>query len=336
MPVLRTVPIVVLVGLVFNAPPTIAAQSAGLEGAAAAISEAMRQHHYDPAALADPAYRAIEARVAELATHVQTADEFVSGFNAIWRQGPFSHVRLTIARASAADTATSLDALRVGDGATLGWDGDVAVLTVKTMMGVDTVEQITRAYAEVVARDARALIIDLRANDGGAFAVRPLVGHLLDAPLDAGAFVSRQWAAQVGRAPTRTDVTGVTPWDGWSLVAFWRDVEASRVVRLQFAPTHPTFRGPVFVLIGPRTSSAAELGADALAATGRAVLVGETTAGRMLSQKPFDIPGGFQLFLPIADFYSFRVGRIEGQGVAPHVRVAAAGAMTEALVRARP
>lgn len=335
MTILRTVATVVLVGVGLSASTKTAAQPADFGAAAAAVSEAMRQHHYDPAALSDPAYRATEARVADLATRAHTRDEFVSGFNAIWRQGPFSHVRLTIASASAEDTAASLDALRVGDGATLAWEGDVAVLTVKTMMGLDTVEQITRAYIEIAARGARALIIDLRANDGGAFAVRPLVGHILDAPLDAGAFVSRQWTAEVGRAPTRADAAGVPPWEGWSLVAFWRDVEAARVVRLQFTPMNPVYRGPVFVLIGPRTASAAELGADALAASGRAVLVGERSAGRMLSQKPFDIPGGLQVFLPIADFYSFRGGRLEGTGVAPDVRVAVADAMAEALVRAR-
>ena len=33
--------------------------------------------------------------------------------------------------------------------------------------------------------------------------------------------------------------------------------------------------------------------------------------------EPFDLPDGFQLFLPTADCYSLRIGRIEGVGVAP-------------------
>ncbi|MBK7902596.1 MAG: hypothetical protein IPJ97_06240 [Proteobacteria bacterium] len=47
-------------------------------------------------------------------------------------------------------------------------------------------------------------------------------------------------------------------------------------------------------------------------ANGRAVVVGEQTAGQMLSQKPYDLTEGLQLYLPIADYVSIRAGRIEG------------------------
>jgi hypothetical protein len=36
---------------------------------------------------------------------------------------------------------------------------------------------------------AERLIIDLRRNGGGAFAVVPLIAHLIDDPIDAGLFV---------------------------------------------------------------------------------------------------------------------------------------------------
>lgn len=325
---------VMLAGCASTAEPPASAVSADYSAVAAAASEALRAHHYDPRALDDPAYRAIEARVVALAAQAQSREEFISGFNSIWREGPFSHVRLTEARASAAATAAQLDQLRVGEGARLTWEGDVAVLTITTLIGVDTIEQIEAAYAEISSRGASGLIIDLRNNDGGAFAVRPLVGHLIDAPFDAGAFVSRNWAqTDRTRAPTRAEIEALTPWEGWSLVAFWRDVSEAPVTRLQFTPMTPRYEGQVFVLIGPHSFSAAELAADALATSGRATLIGETTAGRMLSQQPFDLPDGFQLFLPTADYYGLRTGRIEGVGVAPDVAVAVDDAMAEALSR---
>ena len=55
----------------------------------------------------------------------------------------------------------------------------------------------------------------------------------------------------------------------------------------------------------------------------------------MLSQKMFDLPGGYQLYLPIADYYSFHGGRIEGQGVTPDILVEATEAMNIALEHAR-
>jgi hypothetical protein len=307
----------------------------GLRAAAAAINATMRTYLYDPSALNSDAYRRIEAQTANLAERALSREEFVSEFNTLWRNGPFSHVRLSVAQANAEDTAAYLDQLRVGQGATLAWNGDIAILTVNTMMGLDTIEQIDAAYDEIATRGATALIIDLRSNEGGAFAVRPLVGHVIAEGLDTGAFVSQPWAAQMRRAPTRADVGSVPAWDGWSLRAFWRDVQSAPITRLRFEAVAPHFAGPVYVLVSARTASAAELAADAFAASGRATLIGETTQGQMLSQKPFDLPNGLQLSLPIADYYAFHTGRIEGAGVTPHIQINADRAMDEALERAR-
>ena len=140
----------------------------------------MRAYHYNPAELDTPEYRQIEAAATELA-EVATSDEaFMKGFREIWGNGPFSHVEINVAQQSADDLADYLDKMRIGGGgALLAWQGDVAVLTVNTMMGLDTIEEIDAAYVEIVAREASALIIDVRENGGGAFAILPLVSHLL-------------------------------------------------------------------------------------------------------------------------------------------------------------
>jgi hypothetical protein len=293
----------------------------------------MRAHHFDPAIGANPALLAVEAEVSALAATQQTRQEFVTGFNRIWRGGPFSHVNLVLAQGNAAQMADQLDQMRIGGGgARLTWpEPGVALLTVNTMMGSDTIEEIDAAYAEIVQRSAEVLIVDLRANDGGAFAVVPLIGHLIEGPYDAGAFVSRDWNAADRSAPTLDDVKPLQPWTGWSIKRFWADVESHALTRIQFQPMPPRFEGRVYVLTSQRTASAAELAADGLRGSGRATLIGETTAGDMLSQKPFDLPGGMQLFLPIADYYSFNGGHIEGTGVRPDIAVPAAQALDQAL-----
>lgn len=299
---------------------------------ARAISETLRAHHFDPASLDDPAYVAIEAEVAALGAQDLSTEDFIAAFNDLWRDGPFSHVRLTQSNADAASTAAYLDNLRIGGGgARLAWDGDVAVLTVSTMMGQDTIEEIDAAYAEIDRRGTRALVIDLRENEGGAFAVRPLVGHLMSRPYDAGVFVSQPWNARMHRGPAADDAADVAPWEGWSLTAFWNDVERNALTLVRFSPEEPLFNGPVFVLTSTRTASAAEMATHALKASGRATVIGENTAGEMLSQKPFNLPGDLLLFLPIADYYALDGGRIEGRGVAPDVETAADDAMAAAL-----
>ncbi len=301
---------------------------------AASINATMRQRHYSPAELEDPEYRRIEQEVIELGDNAKSDNEFLDGFRNIWQSGPFSHVRLQKSARSAEDTANYLDAMRVGEGAVaLTWQGDVAVLTVNTMMGLDTIEAIDAAYAEITSRDTAALIIDLRANGGGAFAVRPLVSHLLSEPVDAGVFVSRLWAGKSPQPPTADDTTAAPTWDGWSIKGFWSRVQQQPVTRIRFTRVEPVYSGPVFVLTSQRTASAAEMAADALQGAGRAVIVGETTAGEMLSQKLFDVPGGFLLSLPIADYYSMHSGRIEGSGVSPDIETAADDALNAAMER---
>lgn len=310
------------------------AEGCDLDAVAATVSDLMRRRHFNPALLDDDGYRAVQARVADAARRSRTREEFVAAFAQAWRSGPFSHVDLRIARGSAAETAAFLDAMRAGAGATaLEWRGDIALLTVDTMMGTDTAEAIGAAYREIVARGARALIIDLRGNPGGAFALRPLVEHAIPAPHDAGLFVSRRWAAEMARDPDARDASNLRPWTGWSLTAFWNEVEHSPATRITFVPAAPHFAGPIYILAGRDTASAAELAADALRASGRALIVGERTAGRMLSQKPFDLPCGLQLYLPVADYHSLSSGRIEGAGLTPDIAVEAERALDAALAR---
>jgi carboxyl-terminal processing protease len=289
------------------------------------ISKTMRAYHYNPAELETPGYKRVEAAVAALAETAGSDEAFIAGFREIWKDGPFSHVELNPARGTADDLAAYLDNLRIGGGgAVLTWRGDDAILTVNTMMGLDTIEEIDAAYATIAEKGADSLIIDLRENGGGAFAVRPLVGHVIDQQFDAGGFVSQRWNAENHHAPTASDLKTVEPWEGWSIRAFWADVQEQPLTRLRFTPVEPVFEGPVYVLTSQRTASAAELAADALKISGRAVLIGETTAGEMLSQKIYDVPGGFHLSLPIADYYSAENGRIEGVGVAPDIETDAA------------
>lgn len=323
------------------APPPLPAMSLTASASAAprfddvvvAIGEAMRRWHYNPAELETDGYKAMEARVAALAETCGSPAEFAKAFTAAWREhGPFSHVRMDVASASAAETAAYLDGMKVGGtGVRLGWKDDVAILTVDTMMGSDTIEQINAAFDEITTKNPKALVVDLRNNGGGAFAGIPLVGHVVDRPFDAGSFVSQVWAREAKRPPMASDLLEVSPWTGWSLTAFWRDAQDNRLTRIQFQPMAPHYAGPVYVLISGTTASAAEMTADAFRTSGRATLIGERTKGAMLSQKMYDLPHGLQLSLPIADYYSVRIGRIEGVGVMPDVAVPAVEAMDAAL-----
>ena len=127
-----------------------------------------------------------------------------------------------------------------------------------------------------------------------------------------------------------SDLESLNPWQGYSLAAWWNDIQTKPLIKLRFAPSGPSFKGKVWVLTSKRTASAAEMAADAFKQSGRVTIVGEKTAGEMLTQSPFDITEGFQIFLPVGDYFSIKNGRIEGQGVSPDVETAAEDALDQA------
>jgi len=286
---------------------------------------------FRPADLENPAYLAFRERMGQIASAATNDLDLLLGFRFAWTNQPFSHFELRRDGQSAEAMIAGFEDFRVGyEAARLEVEEGVAVLTVDTMMGSDTIEQIRAAYEEIARLRPQALLIDLRGNGGGAFAVKPLVEHVIDEPLDAGYFVSQKWNVETDRPPTPTELAAVEPWTGWSIRAFWRAVQDEGVLRIRFEPAEPNFDGPVYVLVDGDSASATELAADAFKASGVATLVGERTPGQMLSQSFFDVADGFLVSLPVADYYSTAHGRIEGVGVEVDREVSAAEALTVA------
>lgn len=300
--------------------------------AADEIEQLLQANIYDPKVLLSSAYKNLQAEIHALSIQAKSESEFIDGFNLLWKNGPFSHVKLVKSPQNAKQMASYFDNMNVGGkGAYLTFQQDIAVLTVNTMIGQDTINQIDEAYQQISKQKPDNLIIDLRNNQGGAFAVVPLVGHLLSQGLDAGVFLSHKYLVNQSEAPSAPDIDKISPWQGWSISSFWQDAEINPITRIRFEPIPPLFAGAVYVLVSHKTASAAEMAAHAMQASGRAILVGEQTAGAMLSQKPYDLTNGWVLFLPFADYVAGQYGRIEGKGLQPDVASQAEQALDCAL-----
>jgi len=296
----------------------------------------VRQKVFDPRDLDTEAYRLFRRGLGEVAATSRDDIDLLLGFRLGWTNDPFSHFELRRSTISAEAMMTHFDGFRVGQqAARVTFDGDLAVLRVDTMMGNDTIEHVQAAYDEIAAAGSKVLIVDLRGNEGGAFAVKPLLEHVIDEPMDAGYFMSQKWNGTHDRLPTAEELAAIEPWTGWSVSAFWRSVQADGLVRIRMRPDTPNFDGPVFVVVDGRSASATELAADAFRASGLATLVGEPTMGHMLSQSFFDVADGFMVSLPVADYCSATHGRIEGVGVPVDVPAPSKEALDRAKSLAR-
>ncbi len=300
------------------------------------FGKVVEQKVYDPKALKDPAWVQLMTDLNAVATIARDDLDLFLGFYFAYDNKPFSHLTLSRARGPAKELIASLDQHRVGGTpASIKFVEDIAILRVETMIGIDTEEQIIAAFKKISETSSKALIVDVRGNGGGAFAIKPLIEHIIDQPIDAGYFLTHNWNLDHHRMPTQSELQAVTPWKGFSLKSWWENIQTENVIRIRFEPQQPNFNGPVYLLIDSKSASATELAADVLSTSGVVTLVGEQTGGKMLSQSPFDVSGGFQTFVPVADYYSLANGRIEGVGVKPHVEAKSAEALDAALSLAR-
>jgi len=151
---------------------------------------------------------------------------------------------------------------------------------------------------------ARALIIDVRENGGGSGDY--LSSFFLPYPTALTGSYSRQ-ADELTESQIRSDI-GMTPLTGI----------------------------PVFILIGPRTFSAAEAFAYDMQSRKRAVLVGEPSGGGGHSVDVFRVDDQFEFYISTERGVSpVTGGNWEGTGVIPDVRASAGEIMNKALELAR-
>lgn len=319
-------------GLAAHAENQPALSSPDFPALAASIRGAFDEHLFDPALIESGQCDAFFHRLDEIATQATDESTFESEFKTAAALLPFSHVELRRSPVELTHMLTGLDQMQVGPKAVQFSIADgIATLRVRTMMGLDTIDAIEAAYAEIARQEPRALILDLRGNSGGAFAIIPLVEHLIAEPVEAGWFFGRPWRNQHREAPTAADALAMQPWTGKSLLEFWHAVTSERVVRVQFRPRAVTYAGPVFVLIDSKSASATEIAVAALKTASRVTIVGELTAGRVLSQLPLDVGQGYKLSLPVGDYVSASLGRLEGKGITPDVACPARDAPKTAL-----
>lgn len=134
-------------------------------------------------------------------------------------------------------------------------------------------------------RDAPGLVIDLRGNPGGVMGVASGVVGLM------------------------TDKTG--------LIGTLRLRSGS--IAIPTFPQRSAYAGPVVVLVDRLSGSTAEVMAADLQETGRALVVGERSAGQVLGANIIRLPTGALFEYARAGFKTARGTTLEGRGVVPDV-----------------
>jgi carboxyl-terminal processing protease len=144
-------------------------------------------------------------------------------------------------------------------------------------------------FSEAVGsfRDARGLIIDVRGNHGGVFPVRkPVIDRLV---------------------PERR--------------LFWSYRGRNSIREAYAEPAKDVYAGPLVVLVDVMSASSAEEFAGGLQSIGRALIVGEQTAGICLVMDGVSLPNGALFVYPIEQTRTADGRVLEGRGVIPDIEV---------------
>ena len=277
----------------------------------------------DPRWVAGPEWETFKAVVRDPEFQALDDAEFQAAFNDATNALPFTHLRLRWqeGRGSASgDPMIALDWPR----------DDVARIKVR-MFGGDPAEFAARMH-EVIEAAPDALVLDLRGTPGGSFPTAvALTRALINEPVDAGAWLARGWFERHGDVPDAEQYESITALETLDLGAYVEKLQREGATRL-ILPAHdePIFEGRVVILTDSGTGSACEPLVDRLQSRGMPV-VGERTAGAMLSAEFFPMDETFRLFAPVADYVTPDLVRLDRRGVAPDVEVPGEQALERAL-----
>lgn len=172
-----------------------------------------------------------------------------------------------------------------------------------------TGERVHALLADLKARGARSFVLDLRGNRGGSLAE---LGVLM------GAFVDGEWA----RAVSRGRVVWTAAFERWggSGTAVLRAADG-RVLRSAAVEAPALVTEPLVVLVDEETSSAAEVAAAVLQATGRAQVVGTPTGGNVEVVRSYLLPDRSQVLVAVANL-ELVDGRSLDDGIVPDASAA--------------
>ena len=164
-------------------------------------------------------------------------------------------------------------------------EGNIGFITIEEF-GVHTASQFQQAMDSLEAQDMEGLIVDLRYNPGGQ--LNPVV-EILRNILPEGVIVSME------------------------------DVHGN--VTVERTDGRNAFDRPMVVLVNGFSASASEIFAGAVQDHEMATIVGTSTFGKALVQRPFTLSDGSSMHVTIAEYFTPNRQRISENGIIPDVEV---------------
>jgi len=211
---------------------------------------------------------------------------------------------------------TLVEARRLGD--SLGY---LKICMFPGMIGVKVANQISSAVASLGEIDQ--LIIDLRGNTGGGIGALRVMSLLTPEKIPVGFALDRRRVTKslnseklgyphFSRIPSSTQAL-------WPLALKFAPAMLAKkpiVLQTEGLGKRP-FHGRIVLLVNRHTASAAEMIVAFARENKLATIIGERTAGRLLSATSVKVGKGFRLALPTGAYYTWNGAVLEGTPIEP-------------------
>ncbi len=279
------------------------------------------QNIYNKARVESKEWKGFKKKMTQVLPQIHDDLELVFAFYYYAQKLPFSHyalLRLTESGDNASGGAVEEERKEVE--LTVLEDG-IGLLSIRDFGG--TAEAMQRVFVEIKQQHIKHLIVDLRNNPGGGIeAGLTFVNQVATNSYYGGIFLTRKWFDQQQKLPTEAQQSSFISFTDANATALLSHIHRYPGIALSVQPAKEArYDGELYLLVNRRTASTCEPIVYGLQLEGRAVVVGEQTAGAMLNSERFAMAHGFTLLLPTADYYTADAKRLDRVGVRPTVAV---------------
>jgi hypothetical protein len=262
-------------------------------------------------------WKSFSKKIEKISAHAQDDLEMVFAHYYYAGNLPFSHYYIlkssqtnNTVRSNASKSYVSIEEKTPG----------TVYMKITAFMG--TAAEMDSVFQIVIQKGYENLIVDLRNNGGGniesglTFAER-----LVDSTFYGGVFLTQKWFNAHKQLPDISDYPKFTQLSESSYSLLLNGIHTTEGICLKIVPRQPVYSGKLYILSNGNTASTCEPIVYTLKHLKRAMIVGEKTAGTMLSGEMFEVGNGFSMMVPTADYYTSDGKRLDKIGVKPDIEV---------------
>ena len=273
-------------------------------------------------------------KIKKLLDRVQDDIDLYIGFNMLGYKMPFSHYGIFIQKDDNDDDdnpESDESDETINNIPTVFFekkDNSTAYLKIKDFE--TSQKELSEILPQIVNSNYQNLIIDLRDNGGGGLdAAFEFAKYITDKDIVVGYFVTNKLQYSSFQLDIFQKLPVIKMQSIKEFISSLREGKGSKLVFHK--NNNPVYQGNLYILTNKNTASTCEPIVYLLKQTKRATIVGENTAGAMLSADFFKIYDKYKLYIPIADFYTYDGVRLEGVGVKPNIETKSENALNKTL-----